>query len=136
MANENQNLSACIGDLADCGGGVEEEEEEDDGELFEEQEENPSALPCLEAMSLKDDGRKPSAYQPHVICMVGLPARGKTYIAKKLARYLNWIGMNTKVFNVGEYRRQATDLYRYTIKIRGKKYHSFASRDFIKYVPV
>lgn len=39
------------------------------------------------------------------IAMVGLPARGKTYIAKKLARYLRWIGLNTKVFNVGEYRR-------------------------------
>jgi len=28
--------------------------------------------------------------------MVGLPARGKTYISKKLSRYLNWIGINTK----------------------------------------
>ena len=28
--------------------------------------------------------------------MVGLPARGKTYMAKKLARYLNWIGIDTK----------------------------------------
>ncbi|KAG1711204.1 6-phosphofructo-2-kinase/fructose-2,6-bisphosphatase 3 [Nymphon striatum] len=47
---------------------------------------------------------------PHVIVMVGLPARGKTYIAKKMTRYLNWIGINTKVFNVGEYRRaQTTD---------------------------
>ncbi|XP_072176494.1 6-phosphofructo-2-kinase/fructose-2,6-bisphosphatase-like [Diadema setosum] len=49
----------------------------------------------------------PSLVKPHaVIVMVGLPARGKTYIAKKLARYLNWIGINTKVFNVGEYRRK------------------------------
>ncbi|XP_033111245.1 6-phosphofructo-2-kinase/fructose-2,6-bisphosphatase 1-like isoform X2 [Anneissia japonica] len=38
--------------------------------------------------------------------MVGLPARGKTYIAKKLTRYLNWVGVITKVFNVGEYRRK------------------------------
>ena len=38
--------------------------------------------------------------------MVGLPARGKTYISRKLARYLNWIGVNTKVFNLGEYRRE------------------------------
>nr|XP_032819320.1 6-phosphofructo-2-kinase/fructose-2,6-bisphosphatase-like isoform X3 [Petromyzon marinus] len=44
--------------------------------------------------------------------MVGLPARGKTYISKKLTRYLNWIGVSTKVFNVGMYRRQATDSYR------------------------
>ncbi|KFM75051.1 6-phosphofructo-2-kinase/fructose-2,6-bisphosphatase, partial [Stegodyphus mimosarum] len=49
---------------------------------------------------------------PHVIAMVGLPARGKTYIAKKLTRYLNWIGITTRVFNVGEYRRQATEAYR------------------------
>jgi len=43
---------------------------------------------------------------PHVIAMVGLPARGKTYISKKLSRYLNWIGINTKVFNLGDYRRK------------------------------
>lgn len=49
---------------------------------------------------------------PHVIAMVGLPARGKTYIAKKLSRYLNWIGINTKVFSVGEYRRNATEAYK------------------------
>jgi len=33
---------------------------------------------------------------PSVIVMVGLPARGKTYMAKKLTRYLNWIGIDTK----------------------------------------
>ncbi|KAI8914146.1 6-phosphofructo-2-kinase-domain-containing protein [Gorgonomyces haynaldii] len=37
--------------------------------------------------------------------MVGLPARGKSYICKKLSRYLNWCGFNTKVFNVGNRRR-------------------------------
>ncbi|OCT57412.1 hypothetical protein XELAEV_18003546mg [Xenopus laevis] len=34
---------------------------------------------------------------PTMIIMVGLPARGKTYISKKLTRYLNWIGIPTKV---------------------------------------
>ena len=52
--------------------------------------------------------RKNSVSRKHVICMVGLPARGKTYISKKLSRYLNWIGISTKVFNVGSYRRKAT----------------------------
>jgi hypothetical protein len=33
---------------------------------------------------------------PTVISMVGLPARGKTYMSKKLTRYLNWIGIRTK----------------------------------------
>lgn len=37
--------------------------------------------------------------------MVGLPARGKTYIARKMARYLGWLGYAARVFNVGNYRR-------------------------------
>jgi len=40
-----------------------------------------------------------------VLVMVGLPARGKTYTAKKLARYLLWLGHDAQVFNVGNYRR-------------------------------
>src|SRR5262249_29382673 len=40
------------------------------------------------------------------IVMVGLPARGKTYVARKLARYLAWLGHTTRVFNVGNYRRE------------------------------
>ncbi|VDN29033.1 unnamed protein product, partial [Cylicostephanus goldi] len=47
---------------------------------------------------------------PNVIALVGLPARGKTYISHKLCRYLNWIGIKTRAFNVGEYRRKACDL--------------------------
>ena len=41
-----------------------------------------------------------------VLSMVGLPARGKTYIARRVARYLNWLGHPTRVFNVGNYRRK------------------------------
>lgn len=40
--------------------------------------------------------------------MVGLPARGKSYVTKKMARYLNWLQHDTKIFNVGEKRRVAT----------------------------
>ena len=36
------------------------------------------------------------AIAPCVIVMVGLPARGKTYMAKKLTRYFNWMGIETK----------------------------------------
>lgn len=39
------------------------------------------------------------------IVMVGLPARGKTHIARCLERYLNWLGFTAGVFNVGNYRR-------------------------------
>ncbi|XP_017952165.1 6-phosphofructo-2-kinase/fructose-2,6-bisphosphatase 1 isoform X3 [Xenopus tropicalis] len=49
---------------------------------------------------------------PTMIIMVGLPARGKTYISKKLTRYLNWIGIPTKVFNVGQYRREVVQTYK------------------------
>ena len=30
------------------------------------------------------------------IVTVGLPARGKTYVAMRLARYLRWIGISTR----------------------------------------
>jgi len=43
---------------------------------------------------------------PTAFAMVGLPARGKTYIARKLSRYLSWLGHPTRVFNVGSYRRR------------------------------
>ncbi|EPY74341.1 hypothetical protein CB1_002101001 [Camelus ferus] len=49
---------------------------------------------------------------PTLIVMIGLPARGKTYVSKKLTRYLNWIGVPTKVFNLGVYRRQAVKSYK------------------------
>ncbi|KAK3942520.1 6-phosphofructo-2-kinase-domain-containing protein [Diplogelasinospora grovesii] len=42
-----------------------------------------------------------------VIIMVGLPARGKSYIVRKLSRYLNWLQYDTRVFNAGERRRTA-----------------------------
>ena len=31
---------------------------------------------------------------------MGLPARGKSYTARKLHRYLNWMGFGSKIFNV------------------------------------
>ncbi|VDD95979.1 unnamed protein product [Enterobius vermicularis] len=43
---------------------------------------------------------------PNVIALVGLPARGKTYISHKLCRYLNWIGIKTRAFNVDDYWRK------------------------------
>lgn len=43
-----------------------------------------------------------------VIVMVGLPARGKSYVTNKLCRYLNWQQHGTKIFNVGNKRRSTT----------------------------
>jgi 6-phosphofructo-2-kinase len=42
-----------------------------------------------------------------VLVMVGLPARGKSYIVKKIARYLNWMQHDCRIFNVGDLRRIA-----------------------------
>lgn len=42
-----------------------------------------------------------------VVVMVGLPARGKSYITKKMQRYLSWQQHETRIFNVGNRRRVA-----------------------------
>ena len=53
----------------------------------------------------------PTAYatkSDKIVCvMVGLPARGKSYISRRLAQYVSFFyGAPTKVFNVGDYRRK------------------------------
>lgn len=35
-----------------------------------------------------------------------LPARGKTHVSRSLCRYMRWLGVSTKVFSVGNYRRK------------------------------
>jgi len=44
-----------------------------------------------------------------VIVLVGLPGRGKSFIARKLQNFVTWRGSLCRVFNVGKYRRQAAD---------------------------
>eukprot|EP01063_Lacrimia_lanifica_P018981 TRINITY_DN2597_c0_g1_i1.p1 TRINITY_DN2597_c0_g1~~TRINITY_DN2597_c0_g1_i1.p1 ORF type:complete len:597 (+),score=201.63 TRINITY_DN2597_c0_g1_i1:157-1947(+) len=41
-----------------------------------------------------------------LICMVGLPGKGKTYTARRVMRYLSWLGVKCQVFNVAVYRRK------------------------------
>jgi hypothetical protein len=42
-----------------------------------------------------------------VLVMVGLPARGKTFISRKEAAYLSFFhGAPVRTFNVGDYRRK------------------------------
>lgn len=42
-----------------------------------------------------------------VIVLVGLPARGKSFLARKFLSFFNWNGSLCKIFNVGRYRREA-----------------------------
>jgi broad specificity phosphatase PhoE/adenylylsulfate kinase-like enzyme len=58
-----------------------------------------------------------------VLVMVGLPARGKTHIARRAARYLTWLGYKTRVFNVGNYRRE---------RLGSQKDHSFFDHDNVE----
>ncbi|KAK9817958.1 hypothetical protein WJX72_004907 [[Myrmecia] bisecta] len=44
--------------------------------------------------------------QKLIIILVGLPGRGKTFLCNKLMCYLNWLGHETRHFNVGQYRRK------------------------------
>ncbi|KAJ2783679.1 hypothetical protein H4R18_001589 [Coemansia javaensis] len=40
------------------------------------------------------------------IVNVGLPARGKTHGSRSLIRYMNWLGVKSKSFHMGQYRRR------------------------------
>jgi len=66
-------------------------------------------IPGLTKSKVSPDGRiaQRDVGAKLLIVMVGLPARGKSYITKKMARYLNWLQHDTKIFNVGERRREA-----------------------------
>ena len=55
------------------------------------------AVPLARSISGRAEDSHSSNSTKNVIALVGLPARGKTYISRKLSRYLNWIGINTKV---------------------------------------
>ncbi|KAI7897245.1 6-phosphofructo-2-kinase-domain-containing protein [Mucor mucedo] len=62
----------------------------------------PGAVHTITTPKLKTERQLDSKL---VVIMVGLPARGKSYLVKKLRRYLNWLQYETKVFNVGNMRR-------------------------------
>lgn len=45
-----------------------------------------------------------------MVIMVGLPARGKTFLSVRLQRYLEWQGRAARIFNAGSYRRSLLGL--------------------------
>lgn len=66
-------------------------------------------IPGMTRSKVSPDGRiaERDVAAKLVIIMVGLPARGKSYITKKIQRYLNWQQHDTRIFNVGTRRRSA-----------------------------
>ena len=69
-------------------------------------------IPGMTRSRASPDGRIPDrdVASKLVIIMVGLPARGKSYITKKLHRYLQWQQHDTRIFNVGNRRRIAAGI--------------------------
>ena len=66
----------------------------------------PAPLLAHEAAGMESMGPVSPDAVRLVIVLVGLPARGKTYIGRKIARYLSWLGYRARTFNIGDYRRQ------------------------------
>ncbi|KAJ6385447.1 hypothetical protein OIU77_028598 [Salix suchowensis] len=79
--------------------------------------ETKNSMPAA-AAAVADQMLGPKEDRHLAIVLVGLPARGKTFTAAKLTRYLRWLGHHTKHFNVGKYRRlkhgtnQSADFFR------------------------
>jgi 6-phosphofructo-2-kinase len=66
-------------------------------------------IPGMTRSKVSPDGRiaERDVAAKLVIIMVGLPARGKSYLTKKIQRYLSWLQYNSRIFNVGNRRRVA-----------------------------
>ncbi|GJN31166.1 hypothetical protein PR202_gb19530 [Eleusine coracana subsp. coracana] len=86
--------------------------------LDSEEKDIPAAEGAVAAAAVADQMYGPKEDRKLTIVLVGLPARGKTFTAAKLTRYLRWLGHETKHFNVGKYRRlkhgtnQTADFFR------------------------
>ena len=64
--------------------------------------ETPAAV--LEKLAMRSSLTPDSAKL--ILAMVGLPARGKSFISHKLEAFLNWSGQSTRIFNAGQKRRK------------------------------
>ncbi|CAG9862888.1 unnamed protein product [Phyllotreta striolata] len=72
-------------------------------------------------MSIKKNVFRPGAqaprrttlrqFAPLLVAMVGLPGRGKSLLTKRISRYMNYTGDNTRVYDISEYRRSHMKQY-------------------------
>lgn len=62
-----------------------------------------------------------------VLALVGLPARGKSFISRKLERFLLWKGLATRTVNVGKFRREIQ-----TVEVSGRSNFFDCSNDEAK----
>lgn len=60
-----------------------------------------------------------------ILVMCGLPARGKSFIARKIKRYLSWTGYLVRVFNVGDKRRSDTLMHSESRSLSEQHGHQF-----------
>lgn len=64
-------------------------------------------VPIAHPAMMESGSRKSEKSETIALVMVGIPGRGKTAVASRTARYLSFFhGVNCKVFNVGDRRRQ------------------------------
>ncbi|TVU17411.1 hypothetical protein EJB05_33447, partial [Eragrostis curvula] len=67
----------------------------------------PEAAGAVAAAAVADRLHGSKEDRKLAIVLVGLPARGKTFTARKLTRYLRWLGHETRHFNVGKNSEKA-----------------------------
>ncbi|KAF0715805.1 Aste57867_3174 [Aphanomyces stellatus] len=69
----------------------------------------PSSMMMLtEKLQVGENIVRSIAPQKLILIMVGLPARGKSFVVRKLTKYCGWLSLPTRIFNAGDYRRQAS----------------------------
>ncbi|XP_060521655.1 6-phosphofructo-2-kinase/fructose-2,6-bisphosphatase-like [Cylas formicarius] len=76
-------------------------------------DENDSELKGTQSVTPAAGTKKSTLRQfaPLLVAMVGLPGRGKSLLAKRLMRYLNYTHDTAKVYDISEYRRKHMKQY-------------------------
>jgi hypothetical protein len=116
LSSHLRNDGSCGGDEGDDHDGEREEEFTSSDNIEQTnigfgtdpswfQQENMSAKPASASASNKCDLlHTGSRGGKLVIVMVGLPGSGKTFMSRKISRFLRWISYRTRVYSLAKYR--------------------------------